>query len=52
MDNFGSNNQDVQNLNEPNPLGSDTSKTTVSHSPLNLGGGGTTQAPKISPQSP
>jgi hypothetical protein len=52
MDNFGSNNQDVQNLNEPDPLGSDTGGTTVSHTPLNLGGGGTTQAPKISPAKP
>ncbi len=52
MDNFGSNNKDIQNLNKPNPLDSDTSETTVSHTPLNLGGSGTTQAPKIGPTKP
>jgi hypothetical protein len=58
MDNFERKNPSNQNLNKPVsvnsnpdkqiPLGADdTSKVSVSHSPLNLGGGSATQAPKI-----
>ncbi len=56
MDNFGRNNLGNQNLNEPIPFGNDpdkptpfddTGKASVSHSPLNLGGRGAMQAPKI-----
>jgi len=63
MENFVSNNPNKRNLNNPTSLGSglnkpvflndnDTSKTTVSRSPLNLGGSGAAQAPKISPIKP
>jgi hypothetical protein len=37
-----------RDLNEPIPFDDDdTGDASVSHSPLNLGGGGTTEAPKI-----
>lgn len=57
MDNFNNSNVPGNaNLNQPIPLGEDldkpipfddgTSGTSVSHSPLSLGGSGTAQAPK------
>ncbi len=49
MDDFGTSNPGSQNVNEPISL---DDKSTVSRSPLNLGGGGTTQAPKISQTKP
>jgi len=48
MDNFERRDLGSQSLNKPIPFDADdTSKASVSHSPLNLGGGGTTQAPKV-----
>ncbi len=44
MDNFGI---DKTDRNEPIPFDNNTGGAGISHSPLNLGGGGTTEAPKI-----
>ena len=63
MDNFNSNNLGGQNLNEPIPLGEDLDKpipfdntgdggTSVSHSPLDLGGSSPVEAPKIKVPQP
>ncbi len=63
MDNFVSNKPGNQNLNKPIPMkddldkpipfdDSDSSKASVSHQPLNLGGSGTMQAPKIATPKP
>jgi hypothetical protein len=63
MDNFNKSNLGGQNLNEPIPLDQDLDKpipfddtggggSGVSHSPLNLGGGSTAQAPKIEVPKP
>ncbi len=63
MDDFGNNNFSNQNLNDPistedkldksTPLGGDdTGETSVSHSPLNLGGSGTAPAHKIEATKP
>jgi hypothetical protein len=38
--------------NEPIPLDDNTSGSSVSHSPLDLGGGGTKEAPKIEKPQP
>jgi hypothetical protein len=48
MDNFGIDKTPPgRDLNEPIPFDNDTSGASVSHSPLDLGGGGKTEAPKI-----
>jgi hypothetical protein len=48
MDNFGIDKAPPgRDLNEPIPFDNDTSGASVSHSPLDLGGGGKTEAPKI-----
>jgi len=63
MDNFNLSNFDDQNLNELNPLGKDAEKPipldnadmsemNVSHSPLDLGGSGIAEAPKIEVPKP
>jgi hypothetical protein len=63
MDNLDSVNFGNQNLNEPFPLdkdldkpipfdGAGTSETSVSHSPLDLGGSGTAEVPKIKVPEP
>ena len=45
MDNFDSSNSGNKSLDEPIPFDDDTSGLNISHSPLNLGGGGTAEAP-------
>jgi len=63
MDNFGNDNFSNQNLNDPIPKkdeldkpapsgDDDTGETSVSHSPLNLGGSGTAPAPNIKVSKP
>jgi DNA-binding Lrp family transcriptional regulator len=63
MDNFNSSNPFSNNLNEPIPLDKDVdepipfddadmSETGVSHSPLDLGGSGTAEPPKIEVPKP
>jgi len=63
MEDSLSNNPVNQNINKPTPVNkdldkpipfddSDKGKTTVSHSPLNLGGTGTTPAPKMAQPKP
>ena len=48
MDNFGIDKTPPgRDLNEPIPFDNDTSSASVSHSPLNFGGGGTTKPLKI-----
>jgi DNA-binding Lrp family transcriptional regulator len=48
MDNFGIDKTPPgKDLNEPIPFDNDTSGASVSHSPLDLGGGGKMEAPKI-----
>jgi hypothetical protein len=48
MDNFGIDKTPPdRDLNESIPFDSDTGSAGVSHSPLDLGGGGKTEAPKI-----
>ncbi len=49
MDNFDIDKTPAgEDLNEPIPFDDDdTSSASVSHSPLDLGGGGTTEAPKV-----
>jgi hypothetical protein len=48
MDNFGIDKTPLgKDLNEPIPFDNDTSGASVSHSPLDLGGGGKTETPKI-----
>ena len=50
MDNFDGVNPDDRDLEEPIPFDDDDiSKAGVSHSPLNLGGGKATEAPKVEP---
>jgi len=49
MDDFGKSNPGSQNVKEPISF---DDKSTVSRSPLNLGGGGTPQAPQVSPTKP
>ncbi len=45
MDNFDSSNSGNENLDELIPFDDDSSGPNISHSPLNLGGGGTAEAP-------
>ncbi len=45
MDNFDSSNSGNENLDETIPFDDDSSGPNISHSPLNLGGGGTAEAP-------
>ena len=45
MDNLDSSNSGNKSLDEPIPFDDDTSGLNISHSPLNLGGGGTAEAP-------
>jgi hypothetical protein len=63
MDNFGSGNLGSQDPNEPIPLGDDLDKpiplddlgpgeASVSHAPLDLGGKGTAEPPKIEMPKP
>jgi len=63
MDNFNLSNFDNQNTNELNPLDKDAEKPipfddadisemSVSHSPLDLGGSGIAEAPKIEASKP
>jgi len=53
MDNFDSSNiGPSEDRNAPIPFDDDTSDASVSHSPLNLGGSGTTEAPKIEAAEP
>jgi len=63
MDNFSSSNPLSDNLNQPIPLDKDvdkpipfddagTSEASVSHSPLDLGGSGTAELPKIEVPKP
>jgi hypothetical protein len=48
MDNFNSSNiTPSKDRNAPIPFDDDKSGASVSHSPLNLGGGGTAEAPKV-----
>jgi len=51
MDNFDSSKLSPdENLNKPIPFDDDdTSEASISHSPLNLAGGGTAKAPKVRP---
>jgi len=53
MDDFESDNLGSQNLDKPIPFDDGAGRESVSHSPLNLGGGGVKQAPKIeTPKKP
>ena len=59
MDNFDVSNVGAQNLNEPIPLDEPIpfdnigpGESGVSHAPLDLGGGGTAQAPKVAAPQP
>ena len=61
MDNFDIVNADDKELNKPMPIHDETpipfdvdegENTSVSHAPLNLGGAGATEAPKVSTPKP
>ncbi|MHC4571797.1 MAG: hypothetical protein ACYS0C_06955 [Planctomycetota bacterium] len=53
MDNFNSNNiGPSEDRNAPIPFDDDTSDASVSHSPLNIGGSGTAEVPKIQAAEP
>lgn len=46
MDNFDSSNSGDENLDELIPFDNETSSPDISHSPLNLGGGGPVEVPR------
>lgn len=52
MDNFDSSNSGNESLDEPIPFDDDTSGPNISHSPLNLGGGDTAEAPTARQAAP